>query len=88
MSPLLTAAEVAERLNVTRGWVYHHADELGAMRLGDGPRAGLRFDEDQVAARLRRRRRKTYATPTNQPPNRNKIDLLPIRGPRPPRTLD
>lgn len=41
---LVTAAVLAERLSVARSWVYEHADELGAVRVSDGPRAGLRFD--------------------------------------------
>lgn len=40
---LVDAATVARRLGVTRNWVYAHADQLGAMRLGDG-RGRLRFD--------------------------------------------
>jgi hypothetical protein len=48
----LTAAEVADRLNVERSWVYGHADELGVIRLGDGPRPRLRFDPAIVAQRL------------------------------------
>jgi hypothetical protein len=41
---LVSASEVARRLGVTRAWVYEHAAELGARRLGSGPRARLRFD--------------------------------------------
>jgi hypothetical protein len=41
---LVDAAVVAERLGVSRGWVYRHADALGAVRLGTGPRARMRFD--------------------------------------------
>jgi hypothetical protein len=41
---LLTAAQVAARFNVDRGWVYAHAEQLGVVRLGDGPRPRLRFD--------------------------------------------
>jgi hypothetical protein len=37
---LLSAAQVAERFNVDRDWVYAHADELGARRLGTGPSLG------------------------------------------------
>ncbi len=37
------AAEVASALGVERDWVYTHADELGAIRLG-GPTGRLRFD--------------------------------------------
>jgi hypothetical protein len=38
------AATLAKQLGVARAFVYEHADELGAQRLGDGPRARLRFD--------------------------------------------
>jgi len=44
---LLTAAEVAHRFGVHRTWVYAHADDLGVVRLGAGPRAPLRFDCDR-----------------------------------------
>lgn len=40
---LLDAAEVAGRLGVDRSYVYDHAAELGGRRLGDGPKARLRF---------------------------------------------
>lgn len=39
----LDAAGVAQRLGVTREWVYEHADELGAVRIGSGCRPRLRF---------------------------------------------
>lgn len=51
---LLSAAEVSEWWGVHRGWVYQHASELGAIRIGDGERPRLRFDLDQVARRLDR----------------------------------
>lgn len=54
--PLVDAAEVARRLGWTRGTVYARADELGAVRLGDGPRARLRFDLALVERRLLARR--------------------------------
>jgi hypothetical protein len=41
---MLTVSELAQHLHVNRAWVYEHADELGAVRLGDGPKARLRFD--------------------------------------------
>jgi hypothetical protein len=37
------AAKVARALGVERDWVYAHARELGAVRLG-GPQGRLRFD--------------------------------------------
>jgi len=49
---LLTAAEVAHRFGVNRGWVYAHAGELGVVRLAAGPRAPLRFDPATVASYL------------------------------------
>jgi hypothetical protein len=49
---LLTVAELAEWLAVERSYVYEHAAELGALRLGTGPRARLRFDLEEVRARL------------------------------------
>jgi predicted DNA-binding transcriptional regulator AlpA len=41
----LDALEVARRLGVSREWVYEHAEELGAARLGSGRRPRLRFPE-------------------------------------------
>jgi hypothetical protein len=52
LGALLSAAEVAARFNVDRDWVYVHADQLGALRLGTGPKPRLRFDPDRVAAYL------------------------------------
>jgi hypothetical protein len=47
---MLDARELAERLGVRRGWVYSHAAMLGAVRLGSGPRAPLRFDLERARA--------------------------------------
>ncbi len=41
---LLDPKELARALNVSLDYVYAHAADLGAMRLGDGPKARLRFD--------------------------------------------
>jgi hypothetical protein len=48
----LTASEVSKTYRVHRGWVYEHAQELGAIKIGDGQRPRLRFDPEQVARRL------------------------------------
>jgi hypothetical protein len=54
---LLTVAEVAERLKMSpkwvyahqrRRWVYAHQRRLGVIKLGDGPKARLRFDPRAV----------------------------------------
>jgi predicted DNA-binding transcriptional regulator AlpA len=50
---LLTAAQVAEKLQVERNWVYRHKDKLGAMALS---RKKLRFPSSGVEAYLRRRK--------------------------------
>ena len=54
---LLSAAQVATRLGVERNWVYDHAEELGVVRLGEGPRPRLRFDPAAIAERTIGRRR-------------------------------
>lgn len=41
---LVDAQAVADALGVSRSTVYDHAADLGGLRLGDGPRARLRFD--------------------------------------------
>ncbi len=51
---LLSAAEVSRWWGVHRGWVYEHAQELGAIRIGDGERPRLRFDPERVTRRLAR----------------------------------
>jgi hypothetical protein len=48
-SAYLTVSQVAARYRVSRSWVYAHQRELGAIRLGQGPRARLRFDAAVVA---------------------------------------
>jgi hypothetical protein len=50
---LLTVAEVAAVLHVEAGWVYDHAESLGAFRLGSGSRSPIRFEARTVAARVR-----------------------------------
>jgi hypothetical protein len=50
------AAALARTLGVERSWVYAHADELGAVRLG-GPGGRLRFDLEDVRRRLQPRER-------------------------------
>jgi hypothetical protein len=49
VGPLVDAAQLARELSVSRDFIYEHAAELGALRLGAGPKARLRFDP--IAAR-------------------------------------
>jgi predicted DNA-binding transcriptional regulator AlpA len=88
---LVDAATVAEYLGVERSWVYEHADELGARRLGFGPRARLRFSLADVDAALtgctsgRGSNVPEAASPAGSRRRRRSAtgtsgDLLPIRG--------
>lgn len=77
---LLSAAQVATRLCVQRSWVYDHAEELGVVRLGDGPRPRLRFDPE-VIAELTVRRRTPGGSRTRTVPRASGMDLLPIKPP-------
>jgi hypothetical protein len=45
---LLTVAETADLFRVRRSWVYEHAAELGAVKLGSGRTAPLRIPRDGV----------------------------------------
>jgi hypothetical protein len=84
---LIDVAELARRTGLSRTWIYEHARELGAIRLGDGPKARLRFNPDTVKRLLEReppprvepapakRRRQIRAI--------NAIKLLPITSNRP-----
>ncbi len=53
---LLEPKQLASALNVSLDYVYAHAADLGAMRLGDGPKARLRFDLHTAEAAMRSRR--------------------------------
>ena len=45
---LVDARQLARDLGVSLDYVYAHATELGAMRLGSGPKARIRFDLDRA----------------------------------------
>jgi hypothetical protein len=90
-SALVDAAAIAAYLGVDRGWVYEHADDLGARRLGSGPRPRLRFDLAEVDSRLtscsRSRRSEEPSKPLAKPIQRRRrssilgtsVALLPIK---------
>jgi hypothetical protein len=88
---LVDVQAVADYLSVSPGYVYEHADELGARRLGTGPRARLRFSLDEVDERLSactagRESRAPDPAPraVSRPRRRRELgtstELLPIRG--------
>jgi hypothetical protein len=63
---LLTVGQLATHLGLSRAWVYEHAQELGAIRTGDGPKARMRFDLHTAAEALKRHGRHA-PTPTASP---------------------
>ena len=93
--PLVTAEAVAEYLGVERSWVYENAVKLGARRLGDGPKARLRFSLADVDRLLTcstgrgshepgtRVAAKVRHRPSTRPLGTT-VALLPIRGLRNP----
>jgi hypothetical protein len=83
---LATASEVAERYCVSLSWVYANKRRLGAVLLGDGPKARLRFDLERVAEALGERtyvpsappsRRRGRPRKTGLPPG---VELIQARG--------
>jgi hypothetical protein len=52
---LVDALEIARRFGVSAAWARENSARLGAVRLGDGPRARMRFDPERVAVELNRR---------------------------------
>jgi hypothetical protein len=80
----LTTAEVAEMLAMSPEWVREHAAELGAMRLGDGPKGHLRFDEERVLAAMEKRRvaaaqpQTPRARPGRRPQPHDDVELLKL----------
>ena len=74
---LMDAGQLARHLRVTRAWVYQHADELGAIRVGAGPRARLRFDPDTVAAALGAERKHEPSRSSKTPAARTRPSARP-----------
>jgi hypothetical protein len=74
---LATASEVAERYGVSPSWVYANKRRLGAVLLGDGPKARLRFDLERVAQALGRRVDGASEPPRRRPGRPRKMGLPP-----------
>lgn len=87
---LMDAEQLAKHLGLTRAWVYEHANQLGAIQLGDGPRPRLRFDPAlaREALRARRHRSGPASTPARAPgrprgrSTTTSVPLLPVHEPR------
>ncbi len=70
---LMTVAEVAAQLQMKPKWVYANQHRLGAIKLGDGPKARLRFDARAVAAELEGPGREIEPDRDLQPQQRAKV---------------
>lgn len=82
----LTVLQVAAYIGVDASFVRRHSAELGAVRLGDGPKARLRFDRFAVDAWAQRHRvdadepapkRQRVAPARRTSPT---VELLPVGG--------
>ena len=74
---LATAADVAELYGVSVSWVYANKRRLGAVLLGDGPKARLRFDLEHVAEALGTRAYARQAPPRRRRGRPRKSGLPP-----------
>jgi hypothetical protein len=84
---LLRVVEVSEEFGVSTDWLYANARRLGAIRLGSGPRARLRFDRATIADRIAKVASNTAREGSSQRGERRRgrrdgadRELLPIRG--------
>jgi hypothetical protein len=83
----LTVSQLARHLNLNRTWIYEHADELGAIRVGKGPKARIRFDLHTATAALRQNQATRAPLQTSKPrrprpipdPHQMQAPLLEIR---------
>ncbi len=78
---LVDAQTLADYLAVDRSYVYQHASELGARRLG-GPGGRLRFDLDHALAAHAARDEPAAAAPRRRPRRRATEHVGSILKPR------
>ncbi len=88
----MTAKELAQHLKLNPAWVYEHAEELGAIRTSNGPKARIRFDLHTATQALKEHQRQSAPaaggrarrTPSPRPaPYPTDAPLLQIRDPYP-----
>jgi hypothetical protein len=80
---LLDTEAVAGMLGVSEEWVRDHAVELGAIRIGDGPKGALRFDVARIRGALNSRRLQRPRVNQRRPPGprRQSRGVLPAAVP-------
>lgn len=79
----LDTAKVATMLDASEEWVRDHAAELGALRLGDGPKGALRFRAERIRKALEHRRlgespRRPARRRPRRPRTASGVELLPL----------
>jgi hypothetical protein len=77
---LVDANAIARLTGMSQRWVYDHADEIGAVRAGDGTRPRLRFDPTLVRARLDQRNGNAPESKAPPPRRLPAAPLLPVKG--------
>jgi hypothetical protein len=81
---MLTVPEFAAYMKLNPGWVYEHADELGAVRLSSGPKARIRIDfqtAKAALAQLQANRTPEPAAKPRRPRRRPETDLYSPEAP-------
>ena len=86
---LMTVKELAHHLQLNPSWVYEHADQLGAKRTGNGPKARIRFDPHTATQALTQHQHtrepapagRTRRTPQRPAPYPTDAPLLKARDP-------
>jgi hypothetical protein len=87
----MTAKELAQHLKLNPAYIYEHAEQLGAIRTGSGPKARIRFDPHTATQALKDHQRqpapaaatRPRRTPTRPAPYLADPPLLQIRDPYP-----
>jgi hypothetical protein len=84
-NPLVTVDEAARALRVKPGYLYQRVAELGGVRLGDGPKAPIRFPAAVLADRITVARSAAEPRPKRRSRKRARetadshAELLPVR---------
>jgi pyruvate/2-oxoglutarate dehydrogenase complex dihydrolipoamide acyltransferase (E2) component len=79
----MTAKELAQHLKLNPAWVYEHAQELGAIRTGTGPKARIRFDLHTATQALKNHQPQTTATAPAAPRRKStpRLQVYPTDAP-------
>jgi hypothetical protein len=67
---MVTVAQLAAYYKLNPAWVYEHANELGAIRIGNGPKARIRIDFQTAKAAIAQLKASTAPAPTDTNPRR------------------